>query len=163
MVYEAESGERRFLLKAVRESTGELFNQFYGVDERDLRWRPARDQWCLKEIAAHLRDAELLYQRQIEAISQDREPRLPYEPVDVLPFEREYRDEPLTRLLHEYQEAREETFWLLRMLDEDDWNRRGVHPYRGPISIYDIAREIHEHDLEHLYQAHNVRKVLPTR
>lgn len=163
MVYEAESGERRFLLKAVRECTGELFGLFYGVDEKGLRWRPARDQWCLKEIAAHLRDAELLYQRQLELISEEREPRLPDEPIDVLPSERNYRDEPLTRLLNEYQAAREETFWLLRMLDEDDWRRCGVHPYRGPISVYDIARGLHEHDLEHLYQAQQVRKALLAR
>jgi hypothetical protein len=43
------------------------------------------------------------------------------------------------------------------MLDEDDWARTGIHRYRGPISIYDIIRELHQHDLEHLYQARRLR------
>src|SRR5688572_27516961 len=145
MVYEAESGLRRWILKAVRESTGELYSQFSGLNESSLCWRPAAHEWCLKEVAAHLRDAETLYQRQIELISNEREPRLPYEAIDVLPSERDYRSEPLIKLLQEYEAARDETVWLLRMLGEDDWQRRGRHPYRGLISIYDIARELHEH------------------
>jgi hypothetical protein len=163
MVYAAESGQRRWLLKAVREASGELFGQFAGVNESGLRWRPSERDWCLKEVAAHLRDAELLYQRQIELIAREYEPRLPYEPVDVLPSERDYREEPLQRLLQEYEEAREETVWLLRMLAEDDWLREGIHPYRGRVSLYDIARELHEHDLDHLYQARRLREALLTR
>src|SRR5688572_16890806 len=101
MAYEAETGQRRWLLKAVRESTGELFSQFSGLTEDSLRWRPAEDEWCLKEVAAHLRDAESLYQRQIELIAHEQEPRLPHEAIDVLPFENDYRGEPLSRLLNQ--------------------------------------------------------------
>jgi len=162
-MYEAESGQRRWLLKAVREAAGELFSQFHGVNEGALRWRPDEREWCLKEVAAHMRDAELLYLRQIELIVRDSEPRLPYEPVDVLPSENDYRDEPIERLLQEYEEAREETVWLLRMLGEDEWQRCGLHPYRGRVSVYDIVREVHEHDLEHLYQARRLRESLLAR
>jgi hypothetical protein len=158
-----ESGERRWLMKAVREATGELFGQFSGVDEKGLRWRPGKSEWCLKEIAAHLRDAEVLYQRQLELIARRKEPRLPHEAIDVLPFERDYRKEPLLQILHEYRDAREETAWILYTLDEDDWQRGGTHPYRGRVTVHDIAREMHEHDLEHLYQAQALRKKLRER
>jgi hypothetical protein len=160
---EASTGQRRWLLKAVRESAGELFGQFSGISEESLRWRPAEDEWCLKEVAAHLRDAEALYQRQIDLIAHRHEPRLPYEAIDVLPFERDYRAEPLQRLLNEYAEAREETMWLLRMLDDEDWERRGRHPYRGLVSVNAIVRELHEHDLEHLYQARRLREAVQSR
>jgi hypothetical protein len=163
MASEAETGQRRWLLKAVREASGELFGQFYGLDEDGLCWRPQPDEWCLKEVAAHMRDAEQLYQRQIELICHEAEPLLPYEPVDVLPSERDYRAEPLSRFLNVYESAREETVWLLRMLSEDEWQRTGVHPYRGRVSIYDLVREVHEHDLEHLYQARRLREMLPVR
>jgi hypothetical protein len=160
MFPDPDSDQRRWLLKAVREATGEFFGVFSGLSESALRWRPAADEWCLKEVAAHVRDAELLYQRQIDVMSRQREPRLPYEPVDVLPSERDYVRPPLVRLLQEYADAREETFWLLRLLDADDWRRRGVHPYRGIVTVYDIARELHEHDLDHLYQARRLREAL---
>ena len=37
-------------------------------------------------------------------------------------------------------------------VDQDDWERRGVHPYLGPLSILQCAREMSEHDLSHLWQ-----------
>ncbi len=163
MTYEAESGERRWLLKAIREAAGELFSQFAGVSEKGLRWRPAEDEWSLKEVAAHLRDADTLYRRQIELIARRREPPLPHEALDILPFERDYRSESLTRLLHEFESEREETVWLLRTLDEDDWQRCGLHPYRGRVTIYEIVRSIHEHDLEHLWQARRLKEALQRR
>ncbi len=160
MSQEAEAGQRRWLLKAIRESTGELFSQFAGVTDHQLRWRPADNEWCLKEIAAHLRDAEVLCQSQIEIITKSFEPRLPHEPIDVLPYERDYRGADVSRLLREYAEAREETVWLLRMLDDEDWMQAGQHPYRGLISILDLVSSIHQHDLEHLYQAHRLRRTI---
>ena len=163
MVYEAETGQRRWLLKAVRESSGEFFGQFTGLNEKSLRWRPALGEWCLKEVAAHVRDAESLYRQQIELISQQDEPALPYEAIDVLPAERDYSDQPLLLLLNEYEAAREETVWLLRSLSESDWQRCGRHPYRGRVSIQDIVLELHQHDLEHLYQARNLRAAIEQR
>jgi DinB superfamily len=159
------SGERRWLTKAVREMAGELYRQLSGVNEKGLRWRPGPRDWCLKEIAAHMRDAEVLYQRQIETIVQghSRLRRLPHEPLDVLPTERNYIDDSLQHFLYEYEAAREETVWLLYTLDEEDWLRTGLHPYRGEISVYDIAREMHEHDLQHLNQARITREALDKR
>jgi hypothetical protein len=163
VVYEAESGQRMWLMKAIREGAGELFNQFSGISERGLRWRPAEGEWCLKEVAAHMRDAELLYQKQIEAISEEHHPRLPHEALDVLPTERDYLSQDVYRLLNEYAHLRQETVWTLRMLDDDEWSSRGEHPYRGLISINDIVREMHEHDIEHLYQARRLHEAASRR
>ncbi len=158
------SADRRWLMKAVREMAGELYRQLSGVNEKGFRWQPAPSEWCLKEIAAHVRDAELLYQRQIETIVYGQtQRRLPHEPLDLLPAERGYRDERMQDFLYEFEAAREETLWMLYTLDDDDWHRTGLHPYRGEISVYDIARELHEHDLQHLNQARITREALDKR
>jgi hypothetical protein len=101
-----------------------------------------------------------VYRRQVELIARHRDPELPHEPVDVLPYERDYRGESLSKLLSAWEADREELVWMLRALDEDDWERRGTHPYRGKISILDIVREVHEHDLEHLVQARRLREAV---
>jgi hypothetical protein len=163
MVRHVESGNKRWILKAVREVAGELMQLFHRVDEPGLRWRPAAGEWCLKEIAAHMRDAEHLYLRQIEAIANGRGERLPHEPVEVYPSERDYREEPVESFLWEFESAREETVWTLYALDEEAWNQTGEHPYRGTVSVYDIAREIHEHDLQYLIMARRLREQVRSR
>jgi hypothetical protein len=42
--------------------------------------------------------------------------------------------------------------YLLWSLDESDWERAGIHPYLGPLTITQVAREMNEHDLAHLWQ-----------
>ena len=158
-----EPEQRRWLMKALREAGGELYGQFYRLDEKQLRRRPGSGEWCMKEIAAHVRDAEVLYLAQIEAITQRHNPRLPHEPIECYPQERDYRAEPLQHFLSEWEQAREETCWLLRMLDGEDWLRTGVHPYKGVISIHDIVRELHDHDLEYLRNARRLREKLEAR
>lgn len=160
MVQEAEAGQRRWLLKAIRDSSGELFSQFAGVPDQQLRWCPAENQWCLKEIVAHVRDAEVLCLSQIEIITKSFEPHLPHEAIDVLPSERDYRGANVSNLLREYAEAREETVWLLSILSDDEWNQVGHHPYRGLTSILELVQSVHQHDLEHLYQAHRLRRLI---
>ena len=160
MAYEAEAGQRRWLLKAIRESSGEIFSLFSGLKEASLRWRPAADEWCLKDIAGHMRDTETLYQHQIELIVHEDQPQLPHESVDVLPFERDYRDGNVQEMLQEFEWAREETVWTLRMIDEPAWRRTGIHRYRGAISVYDLVHDLHQSDLEHLYQARRLREAI---
>jgi hypothetical protein len=153
-------------MKALRESAGEIYGLAVDLNEASARWRPAEDEWCMKDVIAHLRDADVLTTRQVELIERDHEPEIPHESLEVLPFERNYRGAQMGRLLSEYESAREELLWQLRLIDPDDWDRRGVHPYLGPISIGQLVRRTHEHDLEYLYQAkklHEAARDIRTR
>ncbi len=147
-------------MKALREAGGTLVSEFAGLDEAALRHRPAEDELSLKEIAAHLRDAEELALRQLTAASEEPDKRLPVWDIDVLPFERNYRDVELTGVLSEVRNLRRQTTALLWMLREWDWRREVTHPYRGEITIEMIARELAQHDLEHLWQVRRLKQAL---
>ena len=54
--------------------------------------------------------------------------------------------------MDEFASLRRQSVYALWELDEDDWERRGVHPYLGPLTIMQVAREMNEHDLAHLWQ-----------
>ena len=64
-----DSDPQGWTLKALREAGNSLMSELYGLDERTLRQRPADGEWSLKEIAAHMRDAEDLALKQMTAIS----------------------------------------------------------------------------------------------
>jgi hypothetical protein len=54
--------------------------------------------------------------------------------------------------MDEFSTLRRKSVYLLWSLDDADWNRRGIHPYVGPLSVTQVAREMNEHDLSHLWQ-----------
>ena len=148
------------VLKALREAGNSLLSELYGLDEDELRWRPGEGEWSLKEIAAHLRDAEELALAQLNAFVSSPSAPLPAWDVDLLPQERDYQGEEIARLLASFRGTRRETTYLLWGLTEADWQGSAEHPYRGAVTLGEIARELAQHDLEHLWQVRQLKEGL---
>ena len=91
------------------------------------------------------------------SLVESKQKAVPVWDVDVLPLERDYRSYSLRRLLTEFRNLRRETTYLLWGLDESDWKRPGKHPYKGSITLEEIARGLAQHDLEHLWQARKIK------
>src|SRR3989337_2067833 len=155
-----EHDPQAWVLKALREAGGSLLAELASFDEDVLRWRPADDEWSLKEIAAPLRDAEELALAQLNAFTSGGSKPLPAWDVDLLPQERDYQDEEIDRLLGEFRDLRRETTYLLWGLTDGDWGSSVHHPYRGEIPLGEIAHELAQHDLEHLWQVRQVKERL---
>jgi hypothetical protein len=158
-----EYDETAWVLKALREAARELESQIWGLDDRDLRWRPADDAMCLKEIAAHLRDCEEHFGDCVERISSSATPRLRRFDGDALVLERDYRSTDIEDTLDSFESLRHRSVSLLWSLEPEDWQRTGEHPYKGTVSIQQLAREQNEHDLEHLWEARRIREELVER
>ena len=149
---------QRWMLKALHEACDELQSQLLGLSEEELCRRPAADEWSLKEIAAHLRDAEACFLERLELIAGVNEPDLPDVDVDMYVLERDYRGLDLYEVLHEFSRLRYDTTSLLWSLESSEWERGGLHPYRGRLSIMQVARDMNEHDLGHLWQVRRLRQ-----
>src|SRR5712692_6077413 len=149
-----------WILKALREAGGSILLEFHGLDERTLRRLPTEDDWCLKEIAAHMRDAEELALLQLTALLEGAGEPLPVWDIDILPSERDYRAANLAELLGELHHLRRETTQVLWGAGNRNWRARARHPYRGEISLEEIARELAQHDLEHLWQVRRLKHKL---
>ncbi len=151
-----------WVLKALRETGGQIGREFYGMDDRGLTQRRTEDDLSLKEIAAHLRDAEELAVKQFNAFV-DRSRRLPAWDIDVLPHERDYQSCDLEQVLSELRMLRRASTHLLWSVSSDDWSQEADHPYRGTVTFESIARELAEHDLEHLWQVRRMKADLGFR
>ena len=162
-----ERDPQAWVLKALREAGSSLISELYDVDEESLVWRPAEGEWSLKEIAAHLRDAEELALAQFNAFVAGSSSALPAWDVDLLPQERDYQSGEIARVLASFRGMRRETTYLLWALTEADWQRSAEHPYRGPVTLGELARELAQHDLEHLWQVRQLkgrlREAVPAR
>jgi hypothetical protein len=138
-------------------------NELAGIDEATLVRRPSEDELSLKEIAAHLRDAEELALQQITSLIESPEKPVPCWDVDVLPMERDYQAMRMDRFLLEFRGLRRETTNLLWSVREYEWRKPGKHPYKGAITLEEIARTLAQHDLEHLWQVRRLKYEMGAR
>jgi hypothetical protein len=98
----------------------------------------------------------------MEAVIASRrgETRLRHVGLDDIPFLEDYADEDGEEVLEELHYYRRQTTYLLWSCDDRDWERCGVHPYRGPLTLLELARDLYQHDLEHLWQARRMVEAL---
>ena len=157
MQYVRQAGsDPSFLLKALGEASGELRHLLEGL-RRGVLLIQGQDPdhgWTLLGIACHMRDVELGVYEQIATIAGHRgEPRIEHVDIDDIPLREDYEDEEEDEVLSEFHYYRRQTAYALWDLGERDWERSGVSPYRGRMSVMEIVRELYRHDLEHLWQA----------
>jgi hypothetical protein len=163
MRYVRQAGsDPSFLLKALGEASHELRQLIVGVPNRALL-APGDgldEGWTLLGLAAHMRDVELGVNGQIETILSRREPEIRHVDVDDIPFREDYEDEDEEEVLGEFHYYRRQTSYLLWEIGEREWERAGVHPYRGRLTVAELVRDLYQHDLEHLWQARRMAEAL---
>jgi len=166
MQYVRQAGsDPSFLLKALNEASGELRQQFYGIP-RPLLLEPGEgndEDWCLLGVAVHLRDVEAGFAEQVETVISRCEPAIPHVDLDDIPLHDDIEDEDEEDVLADFHYRRRHSSYLLWDLSAGEWDRAGVHPYRGRVTITDLAREMYRHDLEHLWQVRRMVEALAAR
>lgn len=90
-----------------------------------------------------------------------------FEPFDRLAQQRQSRGKSLGQLLDEFASVRSESLTELRALSlrQEDFDRRGLHPALGPVTLSQLLATWAAHDLTHLHQisrimAHQYREAV---
>lgn len=119
----------------------------------DWQCRPAEGEWCLTEVACHLRDVEQeVHQPRFQAILRADNAFLPGAVADSWVDERRYRDQSGPAALAEFCAARRETAAMLTGLDAAMWERTGQHSFFGPTSLHELLYLVVQHDQAHWEQ-----------
>jgi hypothetical protein len=146
------SSEPAFLLKALSETGGELQRAIADAEFLDPLAVPEGEDACLLQVAVHLRDCEREFLSRLEAMLTLRRPSVPVIDTGELPEIQACRRESLDRAVHQFGRLRKSTTYLLWELSDREWRKDGEHPYQGRITIASTVKEMHEHDLERLWQ-----------
>jgi hypothetical protein len=117
-----------------------------------LRRAPQPGKWSAIEIACHLRDIDRLYAERVTKAAFSERPSFWMMDNAVVSEKLGYRDADPAAVLKEHRRRREDLTSLLRALPHDAWQRTGLHPKRGEISIEKLASVIADHDDNHLRQ-----------
>ena len=148
---------QRWMTKALREVAHQIGNLVTDLGERELTERVEGDEWCIKEIVGYIRDLEREDLRSVQAILREDGARIEPTRADFGPLEHDYRGANPEDLLWDFFTMREELVWLLRTASDSDWERAGVHPYRGRITLDRLVHEINERDLAIMWRIQSLR------
>jgi uncharacterized damage-inducible protein DinB len=121
-----------------------------GLSEDALRRRPSPDKWAIVEIACHLRDIERIYAERFTKMAHQERPSFWMLDNDRAAEALRYREADLRAVIKEWKRLRDDTIVLLRALPHDSWQRTGLHPERGELTLEQLATVLASHDRSHL-------------
>jgi len=160
------------ILGRLAETPRELAGALERKSERELSTRPDAENWSATEIVCHLRDVEELFQVRFHTILAVHEPQIfvlgasaselmPWRiggaighPLDPVRWaeDRQYTRNDAHEASAAFARRREEVLTVLHSLSAEDWQRVGVHPARGRLTLRDWAGSLAAHDENHLDQ-----------
>ena len=167
---EYAAAPRAATLRRLTETPVELERHFATLPDAVVARRPDPKSWSAKEIVCHLRDVEELFQLRFHTILALDEPAIlvvgarPDElarwrlgdshPLDQDRWaeERQYARSDAREALRAFQRRRSEVLHLLNGLSEVDWQRGGIHPARGRLTLAEWTARLAGHDDNHLVQ-----------
>ena len=147
-----EYDPRSWLLKALRETSHAMESLLWNLDDDALDRRPSQDEWSAIELISHMTEMERRYIDRLERMVRLDEPRISAFDGDSIETQIPIDTTTAFELMDEFGVLRRQCVYLLWSLEEYDWQRVGVHPYLGPLTIMQVTREMNEHDLAHLWQ-----------
>ena len=119
------------------------------LEDAVLRRKPAPDKWSAMEVVCHLRDIEKLWADRLVKAAFSEKPAFYMLEVDDLAVKNSYNTQDLGAALKEFARLREDNLRLLRALPAGQWQRSGIHPNRGEITIERIVEIMIGHDRGH--------------
>jgi uncharacterized damage-inducible protein DinB len=122
---------------------------------RDQDEAPRAGEWSLRQVLAHLADAELVYGVRVRLLVGTDNPNL-------AGYDQERWADRFTELetiesaLERWRVQREANLRLFDSLSDAEWERTGQHRERGVESVEDQLVRIADHDVGHLRQLHEL-------
>lgn len=149
-----------WLVKALAESGHEQEELLLDASEADAQRHPLPGEWSLVEIAGHLRDRESITAYHMEQLLLETATSLRLHDLEWLDPAPEYGDAGLGHLLRAYAAQRRWVCHMLVAVASCDRDPSAHHPFMGTVSVLRLADALHDHDLEHLWQARRLRAAL---
>jgi uncharacterized damage-inducible protein DinB len=153
-----EAIKRRFaILGKLEAGPRALSEATRGLSDEALRRRPAPDKWSVIENACHIRDVERVYVERFTKTAHSDRPRFWMIDNDSVAEKLRYREADLASVLREFKRLRADGVSLLRALPLAYWQRTGLHPKRGELTLERLAELAHEHTESHLARIRELR------
>jgi hypothetical protein len=131
-----------------------------GLSEDDLRRRPGDGDWSALEVCWHLRDYAEIEGQRVRLLVEEDEPAI--EPWDEQEraAERDYANDDPRRAVTALRAFWGGLAYQLEGLSDEQWQRAGIHPQYGRVTVRSRAEAQVEHARNHIEQLKAIRAAL---
>jgi len=136
----------------VERTPAELADAIKGASGAVLERRPAARAWAANEVICHLRDNEEWFLERMKMIVAMDLPRFIATNPDRWAEERQYLTNDAGGALAAFRRRRAETLETFGKLTSAQWEKGGVHPALGRITLDGVLSVMAWHDDNHLDQ-----------
>jgi DinB family protein len=140
------------ILKSLRASPVILGAFVAGLDDEQIRRRPAPGEWAVIEVVAHVADVDERAHARLRRMLAEDNPFLPAFDQDTLAVERGYIGLDLPEQVARYRQSRAAHLADLAGLDRRQWQRTGRHEAAGDLTVQLYEAHVASEDVDHLAQ-----------
>ena len=131
-----------------------------GLSDDEVRRRPSPDDWSVLEICCHLRDDAEIEGVRVRRLAEEENPTLaPYD-QEALAIERDYKGDDIRRVRTALRAFWGGLAYQLEGLTDEQWERAGIQPEIGRVTVRSRAELAVEHGQAHLAQLKALRESL---
>src|SRR5437667_12365138 len=118
-------------LERFRRGAEVLATVLTGAAGEEVDYTPAPDKWTIRQIMAHLADAELVGAHRLRLVIAENNPTLTAFDQDAWTKNLDYGRRKPTQSLETFRRLRAENYELLKDLPESAFDRAGMHTESG--------------------------------
>ena|SRR5579863_2502275 len=128
-----------------------------GVYGEEVDYTSTPEKWSIRQIAAHVADSEIVAAQWFRQVIAEDNPRLSDFDQDAWAKNLDYARRQPKQSLEGFRRVRGENYELLKGTPEPAFERLGVHPERGPISLRELVDSRASHVERHAQQMQSIR------
>jgi len=128
-----------------------------GAAGEEVDFAPEPGKWTIRQIMAHLADAELVGAHRLRLVIAEDNPTLTAFDQDAWTRNLDYSRRKPTQSLDTFRRLRAENYELLKALPEGAFERTGAHTENGPMSLRRLLAGYADHAESHARQLQIIR------
>jgi len=128
-----------------------------GAAGEEVDYAPAPGKWTIRQIMAHVADAELVGAHRFRAVIAEENPTLTAMNQEAWAKNLDYSRRKPAQSLDTFRRLRAENYELLKDLSESVYERVGLHTEDGPRTLRSLLQGYADHAEGHARQVQAVR------
>jgi hypothetical protein len=128
-----------------------------GCAGTELDFHPGEGKWCVRQIACHLSDIEVISAVRLRSVIAEDNPSMHAIDQNAWAVKLDYSTRKISQAIETMRKMRAENYELLKAQPEDVFKRTGTHSKRGVVSVVDMMKFMCDHTENHVRQIQAAR------